>query len=258
MGVEGVALGTVLAEWGAAFLGLYLVGRALVRLGWRRVRPANVTDRQALIRLFDVSGNLIVRTFFVNLPFFVNALVAASMGDVLLAVNAVLMQLFYVAIYGIDGFAHTAETLTGYAYGAGRATELRRATALSMLWGFVVAGVMALIYLLLGQVFVDALTTASAVREAAADYLLWVVLIPFACVGAFLFDGVFVGTTYIREMRNAMAASALVWGLVLYVCLPIWHYHAIWIAMIAFMAARSLMLWGYYGRIEAGADPAGC
>ena len=79
------------------------------------------------------------------------------------------------------------------------------------------------------------------------------VVIPFACVGAFLFDGVFIGTTFIREMRNAMAVSALVWGVVLYVCLPIWHYHAIWIAMIAFMATRSLLLWGYYGRIEAGA-----
>ena len=116
-----------------------------------------------------------------------------------------------------------------------------------------VAGAMALIYLLFGQLFVDGLTTAGEVRAAAADYLYWVVVIPFACVGAFLFDGVFIGTTFIREMRNAMAASAAVWGIVLYVCLPIWGYHAIWIAMIAFMAARSLMLWGYYGRIEAAA-----
>ena len=96
-------------------------------------------------------------------------------------------------------------------------------------------------------------STGCVVRAVAADYLIWVAVIPFACVGAFLFDGVFIGTTYIREMRNAMAGSALVWGLVLYACLPIWGYHAIWIAMIAFMAARSLMLWGYYGRIEAGA-----
>jgi MATE family multidrug resistance protein len=256
LGVEGVALGTVLAEWGAAAFGLYLVGRALARMGWWRRRPANVTDRQALVRLFDISSNLILRTFFVNLPFFVNSLVAASMGDVLLAVNAVLMQLFFIAIYGIDGFAHTAETLTGYAYGAGRAPELRRATVLSMFWGFVVAAAMALTYLLFGQAFVDGLTTASAVREAASDFLIWVVMIPFACVGAFLFDGVFIGTTYIREMRNAMAASALVWGIVLYFCLPIWHYHAVWIAMIAFMATRSLLLWGYYGRIEAGASAA--
>ena len=175
------------------------------------------------------------------------------MGDVLLAVNAVLMQLFFIAIYGIDGFAHTAETLAGYAYGAGRVTQLRRATVLSMFWGFVVALVMALVYALFGQLFVDGLSTASDVRIAAADYMIWVILIPLACVGAFLFDGVFIGTTHIREMRNAMALSAAIWGLVLYLCLPVWHYHAIWIAMIAFMAARSLLLWGYYGRVEAGA-----
>lgn len=257
LGVEGVALGTVLAEWGAAVFGLFLVGRALLRMGWGYTWPVDVGDRQALTRLFDVSGNLVVRTFFVNLPFFVNSLVAASLGDVLLAVNAVLMQLFFIAIYGIDGFAHTAETLTGYAYGAGRAGQLRRATALTIFWGFVVAGTMALIYGLLGQALVDALTTASEVRVAAADYLLWVAVIPFACVGAFLFDGVFIGTTHIREMRNAMAGSAVVWAVVLYVGLPIWDYHAIWIAMIAFMAARSLMLWGYYGRIESAAAARG-
>ena len=253
LGVAGVALGTCLAEWGAALFGLYLVARALARMGWQRARPANVTDRQALRRLFDLSGNLILRTFFVNLPFFVNSLVAASMGDVLLAVNAVLMQLFFIAIYGIDGFAHTAETLTGYAYGAGRVAELRRATLLSLFWGFVVAGAMAAVYALGGQLFVDGLSTAGTVREAAGAYLHWVVLIPFACVGAFLFDGVFIGTTHIREMRNAMAASAVIWGIVLYFCLPIWQYHAIWLAMIAFMASRSLLLWAYYGRVEAGA-----
>lgn len=253
MGVEGVALGTVLAEWGAALLGFYLVSRALARLGWRRRRPQNIADRQALTRLFDLSGNLILRTFFVNLPFFVNSLVAASMGDVLLAVNAVLMQLFFVAIYGVDGFAHTAETLTGYAYGAGRVAALRRATVLSMVWGFVVAAAMAVLYGLFAQGFVDALSTAESVREAAGDYLIWIVLIPFACVGAFIFDGVFIGTTHITEMRNAMAASAAVWGAVLYLCLPSLEYHAIWIAMIAFMATRSVLLWAYYGRVEAGA-----
>jgi MATE family multidrug resistance protein len=97
------------------------------------------------------------------------------------------------------------------------------------------------------------LSTADSVREAAGDYLLWVALIPFACVGAFLFDGVFIGTTHIREMRNAMAGSAALWGLVLYLSLPVWHYHAIWIAMIAFMVTRSLLLWAYYGRVEQGA-----
>ena len=74
-----------------------------------------------------------------------------------------------------------------------------------------------------------------------------------ACVGAFIFDGVFIGTTHISEMRNAMAASAAVWGLVLYFCLPVWDYHAIWMAMIAFMVSRSILLWGYYGRVEAAA-----
>jgi len=258
LGVTGVALGTLLAEWGAAVLGLILVGRALKRLGWQWSRPKRIADRAELGRLFDLSGNLVLRTLFVNIPFFVNSLVAASMGDVLLALNAVLMQLFFIAIYGIDGFAHTAETLAGYTYGAGRADHLRRATVLCMFWGFLVAFAMALIYAVFGQTLVDALSTAADVRSASGEYLFWVVLIPVACVGAFIFDGVFIGTTFIREMRNAMALSAVVWAAVLYLCLPLWHYHAIWVAMVAFMAVRSLLLWLYYPRLEAGAlDRAG-
>jgi MATE family multidrug resistance protein len=253
MGVAGVALGTVLAEWGAATFGTLLVVRSLKAHGWRWSRPSGVADRAELLRLFDLSGNLVLRTLFVNVPFFVNSLIAASMGDVLLALNAVLMQLFFIAIYGIDGFAHTAETLAGFTYGAGRADRLRRATVLCMGWGFVVAAVMALVYAAFGQVFVDGLTNAQDVRAEAAAYLGWLVLIPFACVGAFIFDGVFIGTTFIREMRNAMAGSAAVWGGVLYLCLPLVGYHAIWIAMTVFMAVRSLLLWAYYPRVEAGA-----
>ena len=253
MGVTGVALGTLLAEWSAAGIGLLLVVRALKMHGWRWSIPAGVTDRTELMRLFDLSGNLVLRTLFVNVPFFVNSLIAAGMGDVLLALNAVLMQLFFIAIYGIDGFAHTAETLAGFTYGSGRADRLRRATGLCMAWGFAVAALMALVYALFGQTFVDGLTTAVDVRAAADAYLGWIVLIPFACVGAFIFDGVFIGTTYIREMRNAMALSAAVWAGVLILSLPVWHYHAIWIAMTAFMATRSLLLWAYYPRIETGA-----
>jgi MATE family multidrug resistance protein len=257
LGVTGVALGTLLAEWGAAALGLFLVARALKRLGWQWSRPKHIADRSELARLFDLSGNLVLRTLFVNIPFFVNSLVAAGMGDVLLALNAVLMQLFFIAIYGIDGFAHTAETLAGYTYGAGRADQLRRATVLCMFWGFVVAAVMALVYALFGQTFVEALSTAVEVRSESGSYLYWVAVIPLTCVGAFIFDGVFIGTTFIREMRNAMALSAAVWSAVLYLCLPVWHYHAIWVAMVAFMTVRSLLLWAYYPRLEAGARSRG-
>ena len=253
LGVDGVAYGTVLSEWGAALLGLVLVWRALRRLGWRGERPQGLAERAALTRLFDISSNLLVRTFFVNLPFFVNSLLAAAMGDVLLAVNAVLTQLFFIMIYSIDGFAHTAETLSGYAYGAGRADHLRRSTTISLFWGFMVAAAMAFLYLLAGQLFVEALTTATEVRAAAAEYQFWMAVVPFACVGAFVFDGIFIGTTYIREMRNAMACAAVLWAVTLYLCLPVLHYHALWLAMTVFMLARSILLWLYYPRIERGA-----
>jgi MATE family multidrug resistance protein len=250
LGVDGVAYGTILSEWGAALFGFVLVWRALTRLGWRPAWPEGLADRAQLARLFDVSSNLVLRTLFVNVPFFVNALVAASMGDVLLALNAVLLQLFFVMIYGIDGFAHTAETLTGFAFGAKEPRQLRRASVVCMQWGFVVAAVMAVTFVFAGQLLVDGLTTAPEVRAAAGDYLIWLVVVPFACVGAFIFDGIFIGTTHIREMRNAMVAAAGIWGAVLYLSLPVWGYHGLWLAMTLFMLSRSLLLGFYYPLIE--------
>ena len=122
-------------------------------------------------------------------------------------------------------------------------------------WGVALAALIALVYGIGGQLFIDALTTAEDVRTTAGTYLLWTVIAPFACLGAFLFDGIFIGTTHIREMRNAMVLSAAIWGLVLYLALPVFGYHGLWLAMTSFMVVRSVLLGGYYPRVEAACNP---
>lgn len=252
-GVAGVAVGTLISEWGAAAFGVWLALRALRQAGWLGAWPAHVWQRAAAVRLFDVSSNLILRTFFVQLPFFVGTVLATGLSDATLATHGVLMQLFFIMTYSLDGFAHTAESLTGYCYGARNAADLRRATVYCAIWASLFAFATGAAFLFGGDPFIHALTISPEVREMASEYLPWVALAPLFCVWAFLFDGIFIGTTHIREMRNAMMISALVWAAVLYVSYTALAYHAVWLAMNVFMLVRGILLLACYPRIEAAA-----
>jgi MATE family multidrug resistance protein len=250
MGVEGVAYGTVIAEWAAALAGLGFVAKALDATSCEKRKSDPLWQREKVVQLFHVGSNLIVRTFFVQLPFFFGTLLAAGLGDVTLALHGILMQLFFVMTYGIDGFAHTVETLAGYAYGARNQRDLRQACLYCAFWGVLLALAIAVAYYLLGPAFVTWLTTSIEVHRAAESVLPWLIIAPLLCVGAFLFDGIFIGTTHLVEMRNAMILSAVVWAGVLAMTYQPLGYHGVWLAMSVFMAVRTLMLWLYYPRIE--------
>jgi len=252
-GVAGVAMGTVISEWFAAAAGVGFVYRALRLSGWQGNWPVHIWIGDAVRALFHIGSNLVVRTFFVQLPFFVGTIMATGLGDVTLAAHGVLMQLFFVMTYGLDGFAHSAETLAGYAYGGRAPDNLRKTTQFCAFWAVVVAAVTGLLFWLLGESFIAVLTTSPLVQETAAAYLPWLIISPILCVWAFLFDGIFIGTTHIVEMRNAMILSALVWAISLAGFFHLWGYHAVWLGMSVFMITRSILLALYYPRIEQAA-----
>lgn len=253
MGVAGVATGTVISEIGAALAGLALVLRALKVNGWQPGRSVGLWRAAAVRALFHVSSNLLIRTFFVQLPFFVGTVVATRLGEVTLAAHGVLMQLFFIMTYSLDGFAHTAETLAGYAYGAKQPQALRHTTLYSAVWAMALAVLTGLVYWTGGEAFINALTLSEEVRSTAAGFLPWLALAPLLCVWAFLFDGIFIGTTHIVEMRNAMFVSAGVWAVLLWLSYDALGYHAVWLTMSVFMLTRSILLALYYPRIERGA-----
>ncbi len=256
MGVAGVASGTVISEFGAAAAGSWFVLRALRSSGWHRSRTGRIWHAPAVRALFHVSGNLIVRTFFVQLPFFVGTVLATRLGEATLAAHGVLMQLFFIMTYSLDGFAHTAETLAGFAYGAKQPLALRRTTMYSACWAVVLAILTGCAYWMAGDIFIGWLTVSETVRATANAFLPWVAIAPLFCVWAFLFDGIFIGTTHIVEMRNAMFAAALLWAGLLWLSFGVLGYHAVWLTMSLFMLARSLLLALYYPRIERAAAAA--
>ncbi len=258
-GVEGVAAATVISEWLAAITGLALMTRALRDAGALKPSRARLARPDRLMALFHVSANLIIRSFFVQLPFFTFTVLSAGFGDRILAANAVLMQLFFIMSYGLDSLAHSAESLTGHAFGARDRPQLRAAARYTLLWSIAIALATAVGYALLGGLLIDTLTTLPEVRETARAYLPWVAVIPLAAVVAFHLDGVFIGTTRTAELRNSMFLAAVCFAASLWASLDPLGNHGLWMSMTLFMVVRSVLLAWQYPRIErmAGAQVQG-
>jgi MATE family multidrug resistance protein len=246
-GVSGVAIGTVVSEWLAASLGIAIVARSLP---WRLASaPATLLDPRRLTDLFRVSGNLFVRSFFLQLPFMTLTAIGASLGNLVLAANAVLMQFFFLMAFALDSVAHSAETLAGFAFGGGDPEGLKRAARYSALWSGIMALVAGLAYWLFGDLLIGALTSLPDVQQAAQRYLPWAAILPVVAVWAFLLDGIFIGTTRTAELRNAMAGALCCYAGTLWLSLDALGNHGLWLAMTTFMASRGILLGAYYPRI---------
>ena len=245
LGVKGVAIGTLISEWMGAILGFYLVTREIRKNPLQQITLKSLFEKEEFSRLFDISGNLVLRTFIVQVPFFVGTLLATEMGDDLLAAHGILMQLYFIMTYGLDGLAHTAESLSGYHFGAKAKKEFQQACYYSGFWTAVLATFIAIIYFSFSPDFISLMTQSKQVQMTALQFVPWIAISPILCAGAFMLDGVFIGITQIKQMRNSMFFAGICWGLTLLLSYDTLGYHSIWLAMSTFMFCRTLFL-GYY------------
>ncbi len=153
--------------------------------------------------------------------------------------------------YGLDGFAHAAEALTGSAYGAGRRKQFSRSVKLTSIWAAIIAALVSLMYLVFGELILGLFTNIGSVLDTAAVYLPWMVISPLISIWSFQLDGIFIGAGYTREMRNAMVLSMLAYLLLLSVLIPWWGNHGLFLSLSLFMLIRALTLGFYYPRILA-------
>ncbi|MFQ3789485.1 MATE family efflux transporter [Halomonas sp. A29] len=246
---DGVAWATVIADYTALAFGTWLVARQLKLLQGRFLRE-RLFRLAAYGELFQVNANLFLRTLglLFAMAFFTSR--GAAQGDTVLAANAVLMQFIMLTSYALDGFAHAAEATTGRAVGRRRWDEFGTAVRAAAWFSLVTAATAALAFALGGHYLIALLTGLPEVQETAGTYLPWMVAMPLIAVWSYLLDGVFIGATAIREMRNsifvALAAYLPIWWLAREFALPGHENHALWLAFLAFAVVRSLVLVGYY------------
>ena len=152
------------------------------------------------------------------------------------------MQFYFMITYSLDAFAHSAESLSGYYFGAKRKKDFRRACFFSTVWSVVLALAISMVCFLFAEAFIGFMTISEDVRKTALEFRTWITLSPMFCVIAFVMDGIFVGITKIREMRNSMFFAGVLWLFVLYASYETLGYHSIWLAMSIFMISRAFFL----------------
>ena len=240
MKIEGVATGTLIAQYAGLLTALaFFVARFGSKI--RLIDIREVVRSEALLRFFNVNRNIFIRTLFivaVNL-FFVSA--GATHGTMTLAVNTLLMQLFTLFSYVMDGFANAGEALCGKYTGADDRGAFFATVKRLFAWGAALTVAYTAVYALGGSAFLALLTDDSQVLHAASEYLPWAIAIPAAGVAAFVWDGVFIGTTDTRGMLVSSAVSALLFFGIYLLASPTLHNHGLWLAFIAYLLARGVV-----------------
>ena len=249
MKIEGVALGTVIAQYAGLLVALGLLakyyGRLRVHRGTGTLCFGETHNASPLLHFFAINRDIFLRTLClvaVNL-FFTSA--GARQGAVILSVNTVMLQLYLFFSYFMDGFAYAGEALCGKAYGAHNGTAFRETLRRLWMWMVIVTIAYTLLYIIGGHWIVSLLTDEPQVIETSREYLWWAWLIPVAGCVAFIWDGVFIGMTATRGMLVSSFLSALIFFAVYYFSLFTLHFslhnHGLWLAQVVYLATRGII-----------------
>jgi len=260
-GVAGIATATMTADYAGLLLGLAIVWQSRVLSGAvtaGRIRWENLTHGPSLRRLFALNRDILLRTLSLVAAYAWFTRAGARAGDLTLAANAVLLNLHGIASYALDGFANATEALVGEAIGARRLADYRAILRASTAAAGVVAALISLAYLALGSQLIQIFTNQETIRLLAARYLPWAIAMPLIAVWGYQLDGIFIGATGARQLRDSMLISFLGY-LALAVVLERWFGNqGLWCAFSLFMVLRAITLTLRLPTIEKGFAPATC
>lgn len=248
MGITGVALGTALAQYSGLTM-------AIVFWFWKyghlrsRIDLRGSLHWQEMKRFFKVNGDIFLRTLCLVAVFTFIPAISASMGDKILAANTLLMQLFTLFSYIMDGFAYAGEALVGRYTGAKDHENLRLSVKYLLRWGMVITLLFTVIYYFWGEFILTILTNDKSVIAEAMSYMTWTLLVPITGFSAFLFDGIYIGATASKSMRNIMFVATAGFFIAYYLLAPRLGNDGLWIAFLIFLTLRGGLMWLWNGKV---------
>ena len=234
-GVAGAALAAVIAEAAGCLIGLLAVSA----LGGLDLKGVVVFDRHKVLRLMSVNRDIMIRTASLIAAFLFFTSQGARAGEITLAANAVLNNFILIGSFFLDGLANAAEQLCGQSFGARDAAGFGRTTRLVSGWAFGFGLALTVIFLFAGRGLIDVMAVNADVRSTACDYLPFAALAPVCAVMAYCFDGIYIGATWARDMRNLMIAAFATY-LVAWYFLQDLGNRGLWIALLVFLVSRGL------------------
>jgi multidrug resistance protein, MATE family len=248
-GVRGSAAGTLIAEALGTLAGFFVIAR--LKLDLFAIERRLVLERTRLMRMISINRDIMIRTAALIFAFAFFTAQGARGGDVALAANAILMNLFLATAYFLDGFATAASQMCGQSLGAHDANGFRAAVRVTSFWCLAFAACISTVSLIGGRFFIDFVTTNAEVRAFAQSYLIFAAATPLAGALAFELDGVFIGATWTRDMRNMMLLALTIYISIFFALRPFGN-KGLWIALLLFFVARGLgLLWRYRALVAA-------
>lgn len=247
-GVAGVAMGTLVAQY-AGLLMASLLWYGYYRRLWQKLNWQMLTDYETMRSFFILNRDIFFRTLCLVAVTTYFTSRGAEQGDIILAVNTLMMQLFTLYSYIMDGFAYAGEALTGHYVGAHNQADLRRMIRTLFAWGVGLALAFTLLYGIGGSSFLGLLTNEQEVLNASSDYFYWVLAIPLAGMAAFLWDGIYIGATASRQMLYSMLVASVSFFILQRIFQQQMGNHALWMAFIAYLFLRGLVQTGLARKI---------
>lgn len=239
-GVGGIALASVVGEWTGALAGLLGVSGQLRRYPGR-LHASAMRCWASWQPLLTVNRDILIRSLALQGVFFAITVLGTRLGGGIVAANALLLNGLLVASFALDGLANAIEALTGHALGRRDPVALRRALAVAGGWSLIGGALFTIFFALFGRIFIDLQTDIARVRAIAYPYLPYLAALPLVAVWSYLLDGLFVGASRAREMRDSMLVAGTAFAL-LAIGLRPWGNHGLWLALLGFMLVRAVAM----------------
>lgn len=239
-GIKGIALGTVLAQYGGLLTAIvFWIAK------YRHLTvyfSKDCLNMKGIGNFFKVNGDIFLRTLCLVVVFTFIPAISASMGDRILAANTILMQLFTIFSYIMDGFAYAGESLVGKYIGANNRSSLSKSIKYLLLWGVILTVIFTIVYIFFSENIYSLLTNDRNVIDTAMSYNIWAVLIPICGFAAFLFDGIYIGATASKSMRNAIFIATAAFFIVYYSTNSTLQNNGLWLSFMFFLGLRGLIM----------------
>jgi MATE family multidrug resistance protein len=249
MKIEGVAMGTIIAQWISFVVGLLIVKCSNV-VSLKSLSLINIIDKVAMQKFFRINTDIFLRTLCLVVVTLWFTYAGAQQSVEILAANSILMQFFMLFSFFMDGFAYAGEALVGKYYGMGKIAYMKAVVNDLLVIGIVMAIVGSCVYFMCSDIIVNMLTNDYAVVESIHDYVYWAIFIPIFGFMAFVYDGVFIGLTLSRQMLWSMFVSMLVFFVVYLSLFSIWGNNALWFAFALYLVSRGFIQMAVYERLK--------
>ena len=256
MDIVGVAWGTVIAQYGGIIVGLLIGYKYYGKLFRRYWDIKNSLKLSEMKKFFHINADIFIRTFCLAVVFTFITAASSKISTEVLAINSLLLQFFTLFSYIMDGFAYAGESLVGRYIGAKDEYQLNKAIRYLFRWGFALCFVFTLMYAMFGEVFLTLFTNETNIIEMTQPYFIWVLIMPICGFAAFLWDGIYVGATASKEMRNSMLVATFAFFAIYYASnyfisnaaisdMIYWQNNSLWIAFLGYLLLRGVMQWIY-------------